>query len=80
MAFHWLSLLHNFIQLSLNSSSAQVQILPVLEIRDGEDPRQWSRLKIRLNAFRWSIIIQKQFIIIIIIIIICILVNGEYTN
>ena len=31
---------------------------------------QWSRLEIRLNAFRWSTIPQKQFIIIIIIIII----------
>ena len=34
----WLSLLHNFIQLSLNSGSAQVQtLLSVSEIRDGED-------------------------------------------
>ena len=36
------------------------------EIRDGEDLRQWSRPEIRLNAFRWSIIPQKQFTIIII--------------
>ena len=40
-----------------------------LEIRDGEDLLQWSRLEIRLNAFRRSTIHQKQFIIIIIIII-----------
>ena len=40
----------------------------VSEIRDGEDLWQWSRLEIRLNAFRRSTIPQKQFIIIIIII------------
>ena len=34
----------------------------VSEIRDGEDPWQWSRLEIRLNAFRRSTISQKQFI------------------
>ena len=39
----------------------------VSEIRDGEDLRQWSRLEIRLNAFRRSTIPQKQSIIIIII-------------
>ena len=37
----------------------------VLEIRDGEDLWQWSRLEIRLIAFRRSTIPQKQFIIII---------------
>ena len=37
----------------------------VSEIRDGEDLWQWSRLEIRLNAFRRSTIPQKQFIIII---------------
>ena len=42
----------------------------VSEICDGEDLWQWSRLEIRLNAFRRSTIPQKQFIIIIIIIII----------
>ena len=36
----------------------------VSEIRDGEDPWQWSRLEIKLNAFRRSTIPQKQFIII----------------
>ena len=41
---------------------------PVSEIRDGEDLWQWSRLEIRLNAFRRSTILQKQFIIIIIIV------------
>ena len=38
----------------------------VLEIRDDEDLWQWSRLEIRLNAFRRLTIPQKQFIIIII--------------
>ena len=42
----------------------------VSDIRYREDFWQWSRLKIRLNAFCRSIIPQKQFIIIIIIIII----------
>ena len=37
----------------------------VSEIRDGEDLLQWSRLKIRLNAFRQSTILQKQLIIMI---------------
>ena len=41
----------------------------VSEIHDGEDLWQWSRLEIRLNAFRWSTKPQKQLIIIIIIII-----------
>ena len=36
----------------------------VSEIRHGEDLWQCSRLKIRLNAFRWSNLPQKQFIII----------------
>ena len=36
----------------------------VLEICDGEDLWQWSRLETRLNAFRQSTIPQKQFIII----------------
>ena len=35
------------------------------EIRDDEDLWQWSRLEIRLTAFRRSTIPQKQFIIII---------------
>ena len=39
--------------------------LGVSEIRDGEGLWQWSRLEIRLNAFR-STIPQKQFIIIIV--------------
>ena len=39
--------------------------LGVSEIRDGEGLWQWSRLEIRLNAFR-STITQKQFIIIIV--------------
>ena len=44
----------------------------VSEICDGEDLWQWSRLEIRLNAFRRSTIPQKQFLIFIIIIIIII--------
>ena len=39
----------------------------VSEIRDGEDLWQWSWLEIRINAFRRSTILQKQFIIIIIL-------------
>ena len=39
----------------------------VSEIRNGEDLWQSSRLEIRLNTFRRSIIPQKQFIIVIII-------------
>ena len=34
----------------------------VLEICDGEDLWQWSRLEIKLNTFRRSIIPEKQFI------------------
>ena len=45
----------------------------VSDIRNGEDLWQWSRLEIRLNAFRRSTIPQKQFIIIITIIIIIII-------
>ena len=54
----------------------------MLEIRDGEYLWQWSRLEIRLNAFCWSTIQQKQFIVIIIIIIIIIkiLVIKESCN
>ena len=46
----------------------------VSEIRDGEDLWQWSRLEIRINAFRRSTIPQKPCIIIIIIIIINIII------
>ena len=46
----------------------------VSEICDGEDLWQWSRLEIRLNAFRRSAIPQKQHIIIIIIIIIFVII------
>ena len=34
------------------------------EIHNGKDLWQWSWLEIRLNAFRWSTIPQKHFIII----------------
>ena len=37
----------------------------VAEICDGEGLWQWSWLEIRLNAFRRSTILQKQFIVII---------------
>ena len=47
-----------------------------LEIRNGENLWQWSRLEIRLNALRWSTILQKQFIIIIFIIIIIIITKS----
>ena len=47
----------------------------VSEIRYGEDLLQCSRLEIRLNNFRQSIIQQKQFIIIIIITIIIIIIE-----
>ena len=47
----------------------------VSEIHDDEDLSQWSCLEVRLNAFRWSTIPQKQFIIIIIIII-----HDNYTR
>ena len=36
----------------------------VSEICNGENLSQWSHLEIRLNAFRWSTILQKQFTII----------------
>ena len=38
----------------------------VSEIRDGEDLWHWSRLEIKLNAFRRSTMPQKQLVIIII--------------
>ena len=34
-----------------------------MEICDGEDIWQWPWLEIRLNAFRWSTIPQKELII-----------------
>ena len=45
-----------------------------LEICNGEDLWQWSWIEIRLNAFHWSTIPQKEFIIIIIIIITIIII------
>ena len=74
----WLSLLHNFIQLSLNAGSNPD--LVVSEIHNGEDLRQWSHLEIRLNAFRLSTLPQKQFIIIIIIIINAVLNKLRHDN
>ena len=53
-------LLHNFIQQSLNSVSVQVQTLLVAHGLAGI-----VQLELTLNAFYWSIILQKQFIIII---------------
>ena len=61
----WLSLLRNFIQLSLNSGTVQVQTL-LAACRRFLRPR----MEIRLNAFHRSTIPQKQFIMIIMIIII----------
>ena len=48
------------IKICAGSNSAR----SVSEIRDGKDLWQWFKLEIRLNAFRQSIISQKQFIII----------------
>ena len=81
----WLSLLHNFIQKSLNSGSAQVQIL-LAECRRYVMVRIsdcGSLVEIRLNAFHWSTIPQKQLIIITIIIIIIInhlLIENYYVK
>ena len=61
----WLSLLHNFIQLSLNLGFAQVRLLLAACRRFA--------MVIRLNAFSRSTIPQNQFTIIIIIIIIIII-------
>ena len=52
------------LKLCAGSNHARV----VMEINDDEYLWQWSRLEIRLNAFRRSTIPQKQFITIIIII------------
>ena len=67
----WLSLLHNFIQQNLNSGSAQVQILLATcrrfaMVRISDNGPDW--LEIRLNAFRRSTMLQKQFIISIMVI------------
>ena len=55
-----LSLLHNFIQQSLNSGSAQAQTLLAVCRRFA---MVRSRLEIRIKAFRQSTIPHKQFII-----------------
>ena len=54
----------------------------MLEIGNGEDLWQWSRLEIRLSTFHQSTIPQKQFIIIILIIIIIIIIISiqNYTQ
>ena len=64
-------MVYSFIQQSLNSGFAQVQILLAIfrEISDGDDLWQWSRLEVRLYTYLRSSITRKQFIIIIIIII-----------
>ena len=74
----WLSLLHNFIQLSLNAGSNPAR--GVSEIHNSEDLWQWSQLEIRLNAFRRSTVPQKQFIIIIIIVINAVLNKLRHDN
>ena len=48
-----------------------------LDICNGEDLWQWSWIEIRLNAFHWSTIPQKEFIIIIIIITIIIILLSS---
>ena len=56
----------NIAQLHLTKST--LRLYPargMSEIRDGEDLWQWSRLEIKLNAFRRSTIPQKKFILII---------------
>ena len=60
-----LSLLHSFIQLTLNSGSPLVQILLAECRRFGKIriSHNWSRLEIKINAFCRSTIQQKQFII-----------------
>ena len=65
VVLQWLSLLHNFIQETKVQRKFK-SCLGVSEIRNGEDLWQWSRLEIRLNAFRQLTISQKQFIIIFI--------------
>ena len=54
----------------------------MMEIHNDEDLWQWSQLEIRLNAFHWSTIPQKQFIIIIIINSIGLLyaIDGTWTH
>ena len=63
----WLSLLHNFIQQSLNSGSPQIQIL-LVACQRFEMVRIYDNawLEIRLNALCQSTIPHKQFIIIFI--------------
>ena len=77
----WCSELHIFIQLTLNSGSALVQLVTCCGCGCGSlDLWQFFRLEIRLNAFRRSTIPQKQFFIIIItIIIIIIIIIITYT-
>ena len=62
---------YHYCTTSFNKTSTQVlRRFPargVLEIWVGEDLWQWSRLEMRLNAFRLSTIPQKQFIIIIMV-------------
>ena len=59
----WLLLLHNFTQLSLKIRTGSNPACGVSEIRYSEDFRQRQQLEIKLNAFRRSVISQKQFII-----------------
>ena len=57
----WLSLLYSFIHHSLNSGSAQVQILVMkCHVPDSEDLWQWFRLQIKLNSFYWSTIHKNK--------------------
>ena len=68
----------------LHSSKSELRLCASLnpargvsETHDGEDLWQWSRLEIRLNVFRRSTILQKQFIIVIFIIIIIIIIKTQ---
>ena len=63
------SLLHDFIQQSLNElrfcASSLKSCSPLAGICDVDNLWQWSRLKLRFNAFHQSTFPQKQFNIII---------------
>ena len=63
----WLSLLHKFIQINLNSRSAWLQILRAVCWRFAM-VKIWSRLEIRLDVYHQSTIPPKQFSFIIFVI------------
>ena len=61
IGYHYCKLHYTKPKLRLSAGSNLAR--GVSEIRDGGDLWQWSRLEVRLNAFRRSTIPQKQFII-----------------